>query len=168
MSDNPKRPPTPAPLLKPADVAARLGVSRSAAYERMRRMRHFKDGAILRVSEEDFKAYVRRHTKPPETWWQIPRTDVDALFRQVVPRMKPRAQDADRDRFTRPIVKRTKPVADAGEKPSSPVAGRPDQRAPEPPRTPSRHTIHRTRPLAETNVERQTRPIVPRTKPREG
>src|SRR5260221_11372677 len=59
-------------LLTADDVAARLRVSRSRAYEIMKEMPHVQIGRSIRVEEAEFQAWVRRHTKPARThqWWK--------------------------------------------------------------------------------------------------
>jgi len=50
------------PHLTAQDVARILNCSLSTAYERMKDMPHFHDGGLIRVSQEDFAEYLKRHT----------------------------------------------------------------------------------------------------------
>lgn len=121
-------------LLKPADVAVRLAVSRAQAYRIMRRMPHQKIGRSLRVDETDFVAWLDAQTLPPqpssvEPFRKFDRSltarALDAVLasrpsksgsksslahRLTFPRTKPQTSERDRsDSLPRPIVRRTKP-----------------------------------------------------------
>lgn len=107
------------PLLRPADVAALLGVSRSSAYALMGRMPHVKIGGILRVAESELQAYVRRHTvvscvstdaKARKSGGHSGATVVNLSARRTAKRPSSPSDSCSADRLTRPIVHRTRPL----------------------------------------------------------
>lgn len=54
----------PDAFMTPGDIERELAVSRSSAYALLKRMRHIRDGRIIRVRRSDFEAWLKAQTKP--------------------------------------------------------------------------------------------------------
>lgn len=93
-------------MLTAAEVAARLRVAVSSAYELMHKMAHVKLGGRLRVTRGELERYITSCTVQPAAAWAPPvaappparlapgRSGTGASSKPIVPRTKPRPRAA--------------------------------------------------------------------------